>query len=131
MSNTKTTNTAEKFALLLRTDGTFCLIDWPAEGHLRLLYTAIDCDRVDAVRVTQKLTMWVDDEGMVNDSPANLSATHLYAHHHEPHQAYYGNAVFTGGADRHGNTLGLTPDQILELVEQHLTSIFIPAQRSN
>ncbi|GGO58788.1 DUF3846 domain-containing protein [Streptomyces lasiicapitis] len=129
MPNTRTTTS---FALLIRTDGQFRLLDWPADDndHLKILYAACDADHIDAVQITERLTMWVDDEGMLNNAPPNLGATRLYALHRPPHQAYYGHALFTGGADAEGNTLGLTQDEAGHLVEQYLTGGRIPAQRT-
>ncbi len=66
--------------------------------------------------------MWLDDEGMINEAGPNLGATRLYALHRQPHQLYYGHALFTGGADAEGNTLGLTSDEAAHLVEMHLTA---------
>ncbi|MCX4673592.1 DUF3846 domain-containing protein [Streptomyces sp. NBC_01381] len=120
------------FAVLIRTDGQFRVIDWPAtsDDHDKILYTAIDCIRYDAVRITEALTMWVDDEGMFNGSRVNRSALRLYALHKPPHQPYHGHAVFTGGTDRHGNSLGLTSDEAAHLIELHLTARRIPEQRT-
>ncbi|MBO1332550.1 DUF3846 domain-containing protein [Streptomyces sp. VRA16 Mangrove soil] len=125
-------STTTSFALLIRTDGRFRLLDWPAteNDRLKLLYAALDCDHIDAAQITERLTLWVDDEGMLNDSPANPCATRLYALHRPAHQTYYGHALFTGGADAEGNTLGLTTDEAAHLVEMHLTAGRIPAQRT-
>lgn len=129
MPNTRTTT---GFALLIRTDGQFRLLDWPANGdqHLKILYAACDADHIDAVRITEALTMWVDDEGLINEVMPNVGATRLYALHRTPHQVYYGHALFTGGADAEGNTLGLSADEVAHLVEQHLTAGRIPTQRT-
>ncbi|GAA2345235.1 DUF3846 domain-containing protein [Streptomyces kunmingensis] len=126
------THTTTSFALLIRTNGEFRLLDWPANDndHLKILYAACDCDHIDAVRITESLTMWLDDEGLLNGSIANYGATRLYALHRPPHQAYFGHALFTGGTDAQGNTLGLTPDEAAHLVEQYLTAGRIPAQRT-
>ncbi|MEV7275291.1 DUF3846 domain-containing protein [Streptomyces bacillaris] len=121
------------YALILRTNGEFEIIEWPTDGHLEILYRAIVCDRVDAVRISPKLTMWIDDEGLITEAPINRSATILYALHKEPHQHYVGNVVITGGADHEGETLGLTKDEIAALVEFHLTFACgtpIPYQRT-
>lgn len=92
----------DSFAVLIRTDGQFRLLDWPTgtDETMKVIYTAVDCTHFDAVHVAPDVTMWVDDEGMVNGSTANVSATWLYALHQPPHQMYYGHALFTGGADR-------------------------------
>ena len=117
-------------ALLIRADGSFEVLDWPKSGTLNLLYSTIECQAIDAVGISNELTMWIDDEGAINGSAQNLGATIVYAAHKPPHQWYHGNAVITGGADRYGNTRGLTKDQIAELVEIHVTQAHIPAQRS-
>ncbi|MFJ8871170.1 DUF3846 domain-containing protein [Streptomyces sp. NPDC102473] len=126
------TGTQRPHALLLRTDGSFELIDWPKEGQLNALYQAIGCQNIDAVDITDQLTMWLDDESLINCSPLNRGATLLYAAHRPPHQHYHGHAVITGGTDRHGNTLPLTHDQITTLIEFHLThtTAAVPAQRT-
>ncbi|MFJ9703564.1 DUF3846 domain-containing protein [Streptomyces fradiae] len=124
--------TATPYALLLRTDGTFEVLDWPASGHLKFLYQAIDCQNVAAVDLTAKVTMWLDDEGIIVGAPVNPAATRLYGMYRPLHQRYYGAAVLTGGPDRHGDTRGLSEDQLCELIERHLTTAAaaIPAQRT-
>ncbi|MEV5162843.1 DUF3846 domain-containing protein [Streptomyces sp. NPDC053728] len=119
-------------ALLLRTDASFELLDWPKENQLNTLYRTISCQNIDAVDITDQLTMWLDDEGLINGAPLNRAATLLYAAHRPPHQHYYGHAVITGGTDRHGNTLGLSQDQLVPLIEFHLgnSGLKIPAQRA-
>ncbi|MEU3071436.1 DUF3846 domain-containing protein [Streptomyces sp. NPDC006906] len=130
-----TTEQKSNHALILRTNGEFEIIDWPAtgaRGHLETLYRAIDCNAVDAVDISSTLTMWLNDEGLITESLVNRSATILYALHNEPTQHYVGNVVITGGTDRHGETLGLTKDSIASLVEFHLTFIpvTVPGQRN-
>ncbi|MEU3323892.1 DUF3846 domain-containing protein [Streptomyces sp. NPDC006785] len=128
-----TTEQKNTHALILRTNGEFEIIDWPAtgaRGHLETLYCAIDCNAVDAVDISPTLTMWLNDEGLITGAPINRSATILYALHNEPTQHYVGNVVITGGTDRHGETLGLTKDEIASLVEMHLTfTVTVPGQR--
>ncbi|MEU5490878.1 DUF3846 domain-containing protein, partial [Streptomyces sp. NPDC020196] len=58
--------TQHSHALLLRTDGSFELIDWPTDSQLNTLYQAIDCQNIDAVDISDRLTMWLDDEGLIN-----------------------------------------------------------------
>ncbi|MFI1831299.1 DUF3846 domain-containing protein [Streptomyces sp. NPDC020412] len=125
---------ADSHALLIRTDGFFELLDWPKRTHVHLntLYAAIGCQNVAAVDITEKLTMWLDDEGICKDAPVNVPATLLYAARNPLHQHYYGHAVITGGTDRRGNTLGLTAEQLMDLVEEHLLrpTITIPTQHT-
>ncbi|MFD8406030.1 DUF3846 domain-containing protein [Streptomyces anulatus] len=125
------TDTQPLYALILRTDGSFEVIDWPKENHLPILYKGIGCTHVDAVDISPRLSMWIDDSGLINGSPVNRAATILYAIHQEPHQHYHGDVIITGGVDREGETLGLTNNEVASLIDFHLTFIpfRIPGQR--
>ncbi|MFJ4873256.1 DUF3846 domain-containing protein [Streptomyces sp. NPDC088757] len=122
------------FALLIRPSGTFRLVDWPGTPADRpnLLRAIIDCDRYDVADITADLSLWIDDEGAIVESPEiNLPATAIFARYGTPHQFYFGNALFTGGTDSKGETLGLTKDKVLELVEVLMEfSNPIPFQRA-
>ncbi|MFF2902738.1 DUF3846 domain-containing protein [Streptomyces sp. NPDC057966] len=128
-------DTAEQhFALLIRPDYTFKILDWPSTSEsrdtLKTLYREIECSLVAAVDITSKLTMWVDDEGICKNLPANAPATRLYGLYQPLSQPYYGNAVFTGGTDPEGNTLGLNEDQAITVVLRHLDAIVhMPSSR--
>ncbi|MCX4417790.1 DUF3846 domain-containing protein [[Kitasatospora] papulosa] len=126
------TDTQLPHALILRTDGSFEVIDWPAENHLPILYAGIGCTYVDAVDISPRLTMWIDDTGLINGALINRAATILYAIHQEPHQHYHGDVIITGGVDAEGETLGLTNDEITSIIEFHLafTNAEIPMQRT-
>ncbi|MGY3341153.1 hypothetical protein ACVW0K_007346 [Streptomyces filamentosus] len=77
------------------------------------------------------LTMWVDDEGAIANNPVeNAFAALLIYRYAIPNQPYFGNAVFTGGTDEEGETLGLTKDQILELID-HVLKIHAIAEQSD
>ncbi|MFI8515287.1 DUF3846 domain-containing protein [Streptomyces sp. NPDC085460] len=115
---------ARSFALLVRPDGFFKIIDWPAEtgDNLKTLRAEIECRTVDVFDVTETLSMWVDDEGLYAENPhVNVPASLILFRYCTPPQRYVGNAVFTGGADPHGATLGLTEDQVTELIGHMLT----------
>ncbi|MDQ8707586.1 DUF3846 domain-containing protein [Streptomyces sp. LHD-70] len=132
MPNTQTTNGTSAFALLLRTDGTFTLLDWPTTPiPFEAIYTAINCDQIEPVTITPALTLWLDEDAPAKGAALNMHATKLHALNGHTAQAYYGNAVFTGGTDSHGRRAGLTPSQVLDLIEHHLTgALLIPAQRT-
>ncbi|MFE1335889.1 DUF3846 domain-containing protein [Streptomyces microflavus] len=123
----------QRLVLRMEADGRFELIEWPRPGGgtLNTLLKAIGCRSVDAVGISDDLTMWLDDEGIVTGLPVNMGATALYAAHKPPHQTYHGTVVITGGTDRHGDTLPLTTDQITEIIEFHCAAgeSFIPRQR--
>ncbi|MFC9035425.1 DUF3846 domain-containing protein [Streptomyces arboris] len=128
-----TTEQKNNHALILRTNGEFEIIDWPKGNHLPILYTGIGCTHVDAVDISPRLSMWIDDSGLINGSPVNRAATILYAIHQEPHQHYHGDVIITGGVDHEGETLGLTNDEIASLIEFHLTftTVSVPGQRES
>ncbi|GGZ29427.1 DUF3846 domain-containing protein [Streptomyces nitrosporeus] len=125
----------QRLVLRLEAGGRFELIEWPRPGDntLTTLLAAIGCCAVDAVDISEDLTMWLDDEGIITGQPVNWGATALYAAHRPPHQKYHGTVVITGGTDRHGDTLPLTTDQITEIIEFHCTAgeSFIPRQRDH
>ncbi len=64
---------------------------------------------VDVVALTDTIDMWLNDEGIYQCEP-NPAATLLAADlsGHGVHQMFYGPAVFTGGCDEDGTTLGLS-----------------------
>lgn len=65
---------------------------------------------VDVVTLTKNVDMWVDEEGLLKNLPVNIVATHIARLFGRTHQVYLGPAVFTGGMDDQGTTLGLTED---------------------
>ena len=86
------------------------------EITLEYLQTSVNgwVQAVDLQGVYEGITIWVNEEGKFDDSLSlNTGATFIWS------QAFYdetdfikGNAVFTGGADENGDTLGLTASQI-------------------
>lgn len=85
----------------------------PGERMLDYFYRLIGCDTVDVVALAADLEMWVDDEGLlVDDAQVNHAATGIAAEFGRTAQNYCGPAVFTGGADEDGETLGLTELQV-------------------
>ncbi|MFI5727079.1 DUF3846 domain-containing protein [Streptomyces cyaneofuscatus] len=129
-----TTEQKNNHALILRTNGEFEIIEWPAtdaRGHLETLYRATESKAVDGIDISPTLTMWLNNPAPNANAPVNRAATILYALHREPHQHYHGTVVITGGADPQGETLGLTKDEVAALVEIHLMSIpvTVPGQR--
>lgn len=68
--------------------------------------TLIGCDTPEMVRLASDLHLWVDGNGL--DRPVNLCATQIAHNYGQDNQPYFGTAVFTGGQDRHGNTLPLS-----------------------
>lgn len=97
----------------LAPDGVLQVLPMPADDLLPALYEAIGCRLVEAVRLSESLTMWLDEEGMYA-APAvvNVPATWIAGLFGLTHQPYFGVAVFTGGTDRDGRTLPLSAGDV-------------------
>lgn len=69
---------------------------------------------VDLQGAYEGYTMWVNEEGKFDDSLAlNTGATFFWSQSFGYGTDYIkGNAVFTGGADENGDTLGLSYEQV-------------------
>ncbi|MFH9590675.1 DUF3846 domain-containing protein [Streptomyces luteogriseus] len=121
------------FALVLRPDSSFDVIEWRSTGDtLNTLYREIDCTSIAVVDLSSEVSMWLDDEGMFKNSPVNIPALTLYAISAPVHQSYHGTAVFTGGPDARGDTTGLTLDQCRALLKlAGINAPTVPAPRAN
>jgi hypothetical protein len=62
---------------------------------------------LDSVRVREDIIMWVDDEGLLKESPLNLIT---YVDGKEVH--HIAGDVFFAGIDDEGETISLTDEQI-------------------
>lgn len=104
-------------AVLLTPQGDIVQIDLPADGgdRLTVMYSVMRCRNVDVVALTDRLDMWLDDEGLYNH-PVNPLATYLAVRHGFTWQKYHGPVLVTGGADADGDTLPLTADQVRALL---------------
>jgi hypothetical protein len=70
------------------------------------------------------LTFWCNEEGKLKGLQPNPAATYLWwaaAPHMTKQDILVGPVVMTGGADPHGETLGLTDEQV-SLIEGYLCS---------
>ncbi|MFH9821389.1 DUF3846 domain-containing protein [Streptomyces sp. NPDC017230] len=114
-----------RFALVIRPDASFAVIEWP--GHLPAgldtIYREIDSPNIAVIDLSSQVSMWLDDDGINYGASVNKAATAIYAATAPVHQNYYGTAVFTG-TDRRGDMTGLTRDRCEALLE--LAGIEIP-----
>lgn len=109
--------TATNAALVIYPDGD--VIEIPlGDDSLKTMCAAIGCSLVDVVRLTSRIDMWIDDEGLYNH-PVNPAATALARHYGFVWQPYHGPVVLTS-VDRDGNTLELTKDQLVALLTRLL-----------
>jgi hypothetical protein len=78
---------------------------------------------IEAVTLPNSLTLWVNEEGKLDGLPVNEYATKLFASAFGSGiDIIVGNAIVTGGADDEGETLGLTDEQVAELLSNLLHS---------
>jgi hypothetical protein len=76
---------------------------------------------IEAVTLPSGLTLWVNEEGKMDGLPVNDYATKLFTSAFGSGiDIIVGNAIITGGADDEGETLGLTDEQVAELVDNIL-----------
>jgi Domain of unknown function (DUF3846) len=71
---------------------------------------------IECVSFPSGLTMWVNEEGKLEGLKKNAKATALWQDNFGETDVVVGNVVFTGGADKDGNTIGLTEEQCLFLL---------------
>lgn len=100
-------------AVVVFEDGTVQNDTWtltankPSLAHLQEVVGGL----VDCVGLTPTADLWVNDEGLYLCKPNPLATVlaHVVANR-DLAQSLFGPAVFTGGADEEGATLGLTED---------------------
>jgi len=96
--------------VILRVDGGVDCRPAPAVVRLDTLRDLIGCAYVDVVRLTSRLDMWIDDEG-VYTQPPNPVATALAQRYGRTWQSYHGTVVLAA-FNEDGDTIGLTPAQV-------------------
>lgn len=104
-----------KNAIIIKTTGETEIVDF-STNSLAVLQNAVG-GWVQAIELNDNLTLWVNEEGKLEDLPHNPLAQHFFDLRFGPGADYIvGNAVFTGGADRNGDTLGLDDNALADLV---------------
>tara|TARA_B110000503_G_scaffold65196_1_gene102506 strand:- start:4685 stop:5047 length:363 start_codon:yes stop_codon:yes gene_type:complete len=104
-----------KIALVVRQDFSMERLD-VAEDFLAKMQNAVD-GLIQPVDLTSNLTLWVNEEGLLrNDLGVNRFASIMYQEFFKTPDLLLGNAVFTGGTDPEGETLGLSDGMIASLV---------------
>lgn len=100
-------------ALVVTTDGQFEVID---EISLKTLQAKVG-GWVQAVDLTETLTLWANEEGKLVGLPVNGFATELWeSRFGVGTDIIVGDIVLTGGTDDEGETLSLTETQVEALV---------------
>jgi hypothetical protein len=106
--------TATKMAVAISPAGSVELIDL-SSGSLEKLQTAVG-GWVQAIELSNELTLWCNEEGKMNGLEFNPFAQHLWCQAFGAGTDYIvGTVVLTGGTDDEGDTIGITEEQILSL----------------
>lgn len=105
-------------AVSITPDGSITEHEMPADPDQTLAFTCrvIGCRRVDVVRLTSVLDMWIDDESLFTQ-PVNPAATALARHFGCTWQPYHGTVLLctvTAG----GDSAGLTAAQARTLLDR-------------
>ena len=104
-------------ALKLNVHGETEVVDLDApEGSLKVLQSAVD-GWIEAVDLSDEMTMWVNEEGKLIGLIRNDMATKMFREVFGNVDVIMGDVVFTGGADDEGETVGLTDAQIASLLQ--------------
>lgn len=98
----------------------------PGGDQLAVMREHIDCRWVDCVALTDRIDMWLDDEGMFT-KPVNPVATALARRYGLRWQGYHG-PVLVCGATREGDSVDLTTEQLAALLT-HLHDLTAPGTR--
>jgi hypothetical protein len=113
MSDTgrKTGETEMKTAFKITTDGWVTKLDLSTEP-LATLQQGVG-GLVQAVDLSQRLTLWLNEEGKVLGQAHNPYGQFFWDKLYGAHTDYIvGDVVISGGTDEDGNTLGLTEQQV-------------------
>lgn len=106
-----------KKAFKLSVHGETQVVDLDApEGSLKVLQSAVD-GYVQAIDLSANLTMWCNEEGKLIGLNRNEKATEQFREVFGAVDVIMGDVIFTGGVDDEGDTMGLTQDQILRLLQ--------------
>ena len=104
-------------AILLDVEGKVSTLDLDFMDSLRILQRAVG-GWVQAVDFRDDLTIWVNEEGKLNNLPINVEATKIWAHFYGNTDFIVGNAVFTGGTDENGETMAISDDTEAFILQQ-------------
>ena len=113
-------------ALLVDVDGTISdlALDRSAPmGILTGMYDGIGCHTVECVDLAEDLSVWFDENAlMAGDKSVNMPISlYLQDVYEITHQLFWGAAVFTGGVDRNGDTIGISEQQAAA-IRRYLTA---------
>lgn len=107
----------DQYTITIHPAGAGVTSNWPGSNQLLThLYAQIGCSLVTPIGLSEQLTLWCDDEGMLAvDAEINEVATKLCSVFGPVRRYLVGSVVLTGPADATGNTLPLGPAAVAVL----------------
>lgn len=87
-------------------------------SQLDILQTAVG-GLIEAVDLSNKLTMWLNEEGKLNHLPLNRIGTKMWEGVYGQTDVILGDVIFTGGTGSEGETLGLD-EETANLIREQL-----------
>ena len=103
-------------AVIITTDGTKSVVEFNERTSYETLSKAVG-GYIECVSMRNGLDMWCNEEGKLTGLPQNPTATAIWNDSYGDTDVIVGNVIFTFGVDEDGNTLGLSDEQIKELME--------------
>jgi len=118
-------------AVKINTDGHKTIVNFNEATSYMALSEAVD-GLIEAVDLkTLGVTMWVNEEGKINQLKQNAIGTSLYVDEYGMHDFISGDIIFTHvDTDEEGNTLGLTDKQIATLMD-YTRTMYVVATASH
>jgi hypothetical protein len=99
-------------ALIIGFDESITVVDLDSEeGSYNILSNAVD-GYIEAIRFTETLNMYINEEGKLNGLMVNPMATAIFQTRYGKVDIIVGNAVLTGGVDEDGEDMGLSDEQV-------------------
>jgi hypothetical protein len=99
-------------ALIIGFDESITVVDLDSEeGSYNILSNAVD-GYIEAIRFTETLNMYINEEGKLNGLMVNSMATAIFQTRYGKVDIIVGNAVLTGGVDEDGEDMGLSDEQV-------------------
>ena len=102
-----------KKAIQITTLGEMVAIDLESESLLKLQRAVSGW--VQAIDLSETMSMWCNEEGKIMSLPHNPYGQALWTMTYGNTDYIVGDIVLTGGTDSEGETLGLTPARIFYL----------------
>jgi hypothetical protein len=102
-------------AVTIKTTGKAEAIDFTPTNSYKTLSDSVG-GLIEPVYLAENLTLWVNEEGKVYGQAVNPIATAIFQSVFGKIDIMVGDVILTGGSDDEGETLGLTDEQIDELL---------------